>query len=128
MDIHAIPTPLQGRRRACVLSDAAQTSRANTRQEVDRLGSAMSTMRSALRTKADVLDQLEPLQARVSILADDDVVVHGDAERFRHLDDRLGHLDVGARRRRVAGRMVMDQYDGGGGELEDRKSTRLNSS
>jgi hypothetical protein len=27
---------------------------------------------------------------------DDQVVVHGDAERLGHLDDRLRHLDVGA--------------------------------
>jgi hypothetical protein len=35
--------------------------------------------------------------------ADDDVVVHGDAERAGDIDDRLGHLDVGLRRRRIAG-------------------------
>jgi len=29
-------------------------------------------------------------------LADDDVVVHRDAEPARGLDDRPGHLDVGA--------------------------------
>jgi hypothetical protein len=33
------------------------------------------------------------------LLADDNVVVHGNAERLRHLDDLLGHLDVGAGRR-----------------------------
>jgi hypothetical protein len=27
---------------------------------------------------------------------DDDVVVHGDTERLRHIDDLLGHLDIGA--------------------------------
>jgi hypothetical protein len=43
----------------------------------------------------------------VPVLADDDVVVDGDAERLRHLDDRLRHLDVGARRRRIAGGMVV---------------------
>ena len=64
------------------------------------------------------LDQLQPLQARVPVFADDDVVVHGDAERTRHLDDRPRHLDVGARRRRVSGRMVVHQDDGSGGELE----------
>jgi Phage integrase family len=37
------------------------------------------------------------------ILADDDVVVHGDAERAGDVDDRLRHLDVGLRRRRIAG-------------------------
>jgi hypothetical protein len=41
------------------------------------------------------------------LLADDNVVVHGNAERLRHLDDLLGHLDVGAGRRRVAGGMVV---------------------
>ena len=36
------------------------------------------------------------------VLADDDVVVHRDAERLGDIDDRLGHLDVGARGRRIA--------------------------
>jgi hypothetical protein len=39
--------------------------------------------------------------------ADDDVVVHGDAKRCCDVDDRLGHLDVGLRRRRVAGGVVV---------------------
>ena len=47
------------------------------------------------------LNQLQPPQARVPLLADDEVIVHGDAERLRHLDDLLGHLDVRARRCRV---------------------------
>ena len=34
------------------------------------------------------LDQLQPLQAGMAVLADDDVVVHGDAERLGDLDDR----------------------------------------
>ena len=42
----------------------------------------------------DSSDQLHPLQARMPVFADDDVVVHGDAERRRDVDDRLGHLDV----------------------------------
>jgi hypothetical protein len=37
------------------------------------------------------------------------MVVHGNPERTRDLDDRLGHLDVGARRRGIAGRMIVDQ-------------------
>jgi hypothetical protein len=41
------------------------------------------------------------------VLADDEVVVHGDAERARDLDDRLRHLDVGARRGGIAGGMVV---------------------
>jgi hypothetical protein len=39
-------------------------------------------------------NQPQPLQARVAFLADDNVVVHGDAERLRHIDDLLGHLDI----------------------------------
>jgi hypothetical protein len=45
----------------------------------------------------------------VAFFADDDVVVHGDAERLCHLDDLLRHLDVGARRRRVAGGVVVQK-------------------
>src|SRR3981081_706526 len=48
------------------------------------------------------LDQLHPLQARVPVLADDDVVVHRDAERGGDVDDRAGHSDIGLRRRRIA--------------------------
>jgi hypothetical protein len=42
-------------------------------------------------------------------LADDDVIMHRDAERLRHRDDLLRHLDVGVGRRRIAGRMIMDE-------------------
>jgi hypothetical protein len=45
----------------------------------------------------------------MSLLADDDVVVHGNAERLRHVDDLLGHLDISARRRRVAGGVVVQK-------------------
>jgi hypothetical protein len=40
--------------------------------------------------------------------ADDDVVVDGDAQRRRDVDDLAGHLDVGARGRGVARGMVVD--------------------
>ena len=40
------------------------------------------------------------------VLADNDVVVHGDAKRRRDIDGRLGHLDVGLRGRRIAGGMI----------------------
>lgn len=33
------------------------------------------------------------------ILADDDVIVHGDPQRFRRFDDQLGHVDIRARRK-----------------------------
>src|SRR5579872_76666 len=46
-------------------------------------------------------DQPHPLQTRVPIPADDDVVVHGYAERGCDGDDRFRHLDVGLRRRRI---------------------------
>ena len=54
-------------------------------------------------------NQLQPLEAGMAVLADDDVVVHGNAERLGDVDDRLRHLNVGARRRRVAGRMIVHQ-------------------
>jgi hypothetical protein len=43
------------------------------------------------------------------VLADDDVVVHDDAERVGDIDDAAGHLDIGLRRRRIAGGMVVQQ-------------------
>src|SRR5437762_12160275 len=55
------------------------------------------------------LDQPQPLQARMPVLADNDVVVHGNAERGRDVDDRFRHLDVGLRRRRVATGMIVHQ-------------------
>ena len=45
----------------------------------------------------------------MAVLADDDVVVHGDAERGGDVDDGFRHLDVGLRRRRVAGGVVRQQ-------------------
>jgi hypothetical protein len=56
------------------------------------------------------LDQPQSLQTRMPVLADDDVVVHGDAERGGDIDDRLGHLDVGLRGRRIAGRVIVQKY------------------
>jgi len=54
----------------------------------------------------------------VAFLADDDVIVHGNAERARHRDDLLRHLDVRAGRRRVAGGMVVHEDDGGGRQFQ----------
>src|SRR5262249_61846523 len=54
----------------------------------------------------------------MSFLANNDVVVHGDAERLCDFDDRLRHLDVRARRRWIATRMGVHQDDGGCGEFE----------
>ena len=50
---------------------------------------------------------LQRLEARVPVLADDEMVVHRDAEGARDLDDRLRHLDVGARGGRIARGMVV---------------------
>jgi hypothetical protein len=65
--------------------------------------------RIAIEPERLALDQPQPLEARVSLLADDDVVVHGNSQRPRDLHDRLRHLDVGVRRRRVAGGVVVQQ-------------------
>ena len=54
-----------------------------------------------------ISNQLQRLQARVPVLADDEVVMHRDAKRACDLHDRLRHLDVGARRRRIARGMVV---------------------
>ena len=43
------------------------------------------------------------------VLADDDVVVHRDTQRGCDVDDRFRHLDVGLRRGRIAGGMVVHQ-------------------
>lgn len=45
----------------------------------------------------------------MAVLADDDVVVHRDAERVGDADDRFGHLDIGCGRRRIAGWVVVQQ-------------------
>jgi len=43
----------------------------------------------------------------MAFLADDDVVVHGNAERVRHRNDLLRRLDVRAGGRRLSGRMIV---------------------
>ena len=63
------------------------------------------------------LKQPEGLEAAVAGLADHDVVVHRDAELGRGLLDLAGHLDVGLRRRGVAGRVVVHQDERRGAEL-----------
>ena len=52
--------------------------------------------------KRSALDQLQPFQAGMAVLADDDVVMHGNAERGRDGDDRFRHLNVRVRRCRIA--------------------------
>ena len=48
----------------------------------------------------------------MSVFADDEVVVHGNAQRPRDLDDRPRHLDVGARGGGIAGGMVVCVWNG----------------
>ena len=50
--------------------------------------------------------------------ADDQVVVHRDAERLGGIDDVAGDRDVGFRRGRIARGMVVHQDQGGGVEFE----------
>ena len=52
------------------------------------------------RSKA--LHQLERLEAGMSVLADNEMVVHRDTEGACELHNRLRHLDVGARGGRIA--------------------------
>ena len=46
------------------------------------------------------------------VLADDDVVVHGNTERGGDVDNGLGHLDIPLRGRRIAGGVVVHQDNG----------------
>ena len=57
--------------------------------------------------------QLHALQAGMAVFADDDVIVHRNAERAGDVDDRFRHLDVGGRRCRVAGGKIVHENDGG---------------
>lgn len=54
----------------------------------------------------------------MSVLADDNMVMHRDTERPGGFHDRLRHVDVRPRRGGVSGRVVVHQDDGGGGEFE----------
>ena len=60
-----------------------------------------------------VLHSDEPLalQRSVAVAADDDVIVHRDAERFCDRDDLPRHRDVLRRGRRIAGGMIVDEHD-----------------
>jgi hypothetical protein len=54
-----------------------------------------------------LLDRPQALEARVPVLAHDNVVMHGNAQRIGDGDDLLRHLDVGAGRRRIARGVVV---------------------
>jgi hypothetical protein len=68
---------------------------------------SLTTSYSSAGTAPCGLNQPHPLQARMPVLPDDDMVVHRDAERTGDIDDRFCHLDVGLRRRRIAGGVVV---------------------
>jgi hypothetical protein len=54
----------------------------------------------------------------VPAAADDDVIMHRDPERLGGVDDVLGDGDVGFRRRRVAGWVVVHQDQRRGAQLQ----------
>ena len=52
------------------------------------------------------------------VLADDHVVVHRDAQHLARADDGFGHFNVGVGWCRVAGRVVVGDYDCARAQLE----------
>jgi hypothetical protein len=62
-----------------------------------------------MRITAATLNQLQSLEARMPVPADNQMIVHLDAEPARDLDDLPGHLDVGARRCRVSSGTIVHQ-------------------
>ena len=56
------------------------------------------------------LDQAQAPKTRMAFFANNDVIMHGDAEIFRGFDDLFGHLDIGLRGRGVAGGVVVHQF------------------
>jgi len=48
------------------------------------------------------LNQLQPLEACMPILADNDVIVHRNPERLRDAHDLFRHLNIRVRRVRIA--------------------------
>ncbi len=62
-----------------------------------------------------ILNQLQSLEACVSVTADNDVIVHCYVQRLQHVNDRACHGNIGAGRRRVGQGMIMHQYDCGRG-------------
>lgn len=65
--------------------------------------------RSSMAAPALTLDQLRTAKAHMAACADDDVIVHRDAERFGSFHDGFGHLDVGLRGGGIARGMIVDQ-------------------
>ena len=55
------------------------------------------------------LEEAQRLEARHAVAADDQVVVDGDAQGPAGVDHLAGHIDVRAGRRRIAGRVVVEE-------------------
>ena len=77
------------------------------------LGSALvlgAVLEEAVRgSGAGASHQLQCPHGRVPVLAHDDAIVHRNAEGLRDLHDRLCHLDLCLRRRRIARRVIVHQ-------------------
>jgi hypothetical protein len=58
--------------------------------------------------------QAKPAKAGMPIPCDDHMVVDGNTKEPAHLDNLLGHVDIGAGWRRVARRMIVDEDAAGG--------------
>src|SRR6202000_2270787 len=78
------------------------TSLSSTSVTLSALSPGVRSVGMCLSLDCAASDQPHPLQARVAASADDDVVMHGNAERGCDIDDRLGHPDVAPPRRRTA--------------------------
>jgi hypothetical protein len=88
----------------------ADSARRDRRAAINRHAKKTIVSAFGLRDgKAKRLNQLHPLQARMPVFADDDVVVHGNAEGRCDIDDRFRHLDIGLRRGRVAGGVIVHE-------------------
>ena len=54
----------------------------------------------------------------MAVLADDDVIVNGDAKRLCGFDDHFRHVDIGSGGCRIAGGVVVDENERGGREFQ----------
>jgi hypothetical protein len=64
------------------------------------------------------LNQPQSLQARVAVLADDQMIMHGNFQGFAHRDDLMGEVDVVGRRPWIAGWMIVHKDDRRSAEFE----------
>jgi hypothetical protein len=85
------------------------------RAETQRIDRAASLQRPPTEK---ALNQPQSLQARVAVLADDQMIMHGNFQGVAHRDDLTGELDVVGRRLRIAGWMIVDKDDRRSAEFE----------